>query len=370
MVDPFLLDRLEAEGTAAMLPGVLELTHWDRFQPLLADRSLSLILSNVYQREGNERRPLVHRTLMVDVRGVRVGLIGVMDRSVFAKVKPPEALALEIEDPATVIAELAPTLQERCDLVAVMACMDDRDAFRLATELEGVDLVLGGYQSIPSDRPLLAGRTIVSRSGMRGQVLNTTRLIVSPAGDIVDWFGYNYPLSARYPEDAAVESLVVDITRRAEMALLGGVRGEAQAEVVPGTEATPGADALPVTVPGPSVRYVGATGCGACHSAQYRQWSRTAHARAFEAVLASEGAIAGERVARYVTGYGELSGYRADSQTPDLRGVQCEACHGPASSHARGAGARPVTEDTCRPCHTVAENPGWSFPRALAAVRH
>ncbi len=364
-MDPFLLDRMEAEGTAAMLPGVLELTHWDRLQPLLADRALALVLSNVYRRENSQRIPLAERTLVARVNGVRIGLIGVMDRSVFSRVAPPEGLELEVDDPADAIAELAPALRKQCDLVAVMACMDDRDALQLASELKDVDLVLGGYQSIPSDRPLLAGSVVVSRSGMRGQVLNTTRLIVSPAGQIVDWFGYNYPLTSRYAEDAAVESLVVAVTRRAEEALLGSIHAGARGEDPTAPGAAP-EDSLPVTI----VRYIGAQGCAGCHGAQYRQWSRTAHARAHEAALASGGALAGEQAARYVTGYGEFSGYRPDQQTPDLRGVQCEACHGPASAHARGTLARPVTEETCRRCHSVAEDPRWNFERGLAVVRH
>jgi hypothetical protein len=362
-VNPFLLDRLEAEGTTAMLPGVLELTQWDQFRPLMAGRSVPLLLSNIYVREGEERRPVAERRLVATVNDVRIGLIGVMDRKVFAKVKAPAGIAFEIDDPEATIAELAPSLRETCDLVAVMACMDDRDALDLAGKLEGIDLVLGGYQSVPSDRPLLSGRVIVSRSGMRGQVLNTTRLIVSPSGQIVDWFGYNYPLTADYPDDPAVDSLVADVSRRAELAQARGIQAEMLGEEVAAGAAQGGEEGAPVAV----VRYVGAAACGSCHGPQYRQWSQTAHARAFETVA---GALEGDKVARYVTGYGEPSGFRSDRETPDLRGVQCEVCHGPASSHARGAAAHPVTEETCRRCHTVADGAKWNFREALAAVRH
>ncbi len=363
-MNPFLLDRMEAEGTAAILPGVIELNAWPRFQQLLAGRSIPLLQSNLHRVAGGEQQPLGARTLTVTVNGVRVGLIGVMSPQVLAKVRAPAGLELAIDDPVAVIQELAPRLRAECDIVAVMACMDDRDALAMAKGLSDVDLVLGGYQSIPSDRALQAGRVIVSRSGMRGQVLNTTRLIVSPAGEIVDWYGRNYPLAGDVSTDPVVDSLVAEVTRRAELALAHGI----QAAVRSGTTTAPDEGAEPT---GPLSRFVGAQVCGSCHSAQYQQWSSTAHARAFEGVAghSGQGWPEGE-IARRVTGYRVPGGYRPDRTTPDLRGVQCEACHGPASGHARGERARPIAEETCRGCHSPANSPRWAFGEALAKVQH
>jgi hypothetical protein len=37
----------------------------------------------------------------------------------------------------------------------------------------------------------------------------------------------------------------------------------------------------------------------------------------------------------HVTGFGEATGFKSTSGTPQLVGVSCEACHGPGNEHAR-----------------------------------
>ncbi len=363
IVNPFLLDRMEAEGTAAVMPGVLEVTHWGRFEELMAGRALPVVQSNVTRATEDGRRPIGRRSLITYVGDVRVGLIGVMGRKEFAQIDSAAERGFAIEDPLAVIDELAPELAPEVDLVAVMACMDDRDVARMAREVEDVDLMLGGYESIASDRPFLVEDVIVSRCGMRGQQLNTTRLIVSPQGEIVDWFGYNYSLTIAFRSDARVDSLVDEVRRDAQLAKMRKMRREVRRRP-PAEAATEIGQREPVE----PMRFVGAATCGSCHGRQYAHWQSTAHARAFELYEAhrSEGAT----VSRYVTGYGQPLGWRADRRDVDLRGVQCEACHGPASRHARGPQAQPVTEAVCRSCHDPEDDPTWNMAQAWMRIRH
>ena len=67
-----------------------------------------------------------------------------------------------------------------------------------------------------------------------------------------------------------------------------------------------------------------------------------------------------ECLACHTTGYGEPSGFESIETTPDLVGVQCEACHGPGEAHSlnpqdmavrKGMKAYVHGENVCVKCH-------------------
>ncbi len=109
--------------------------------------------------------------------------------------------------------------------------------------------------------------------------------------------------------------------------------------------------------------YVGSKFCRTCHSSadnnRYHNWLQTGHAKAFEVLTGAE-KINPECLSCHTTGYGQEVSDKTTSK--DLRGVQCEACHGPGSEYkrmkimknpalSRNAGLWNVTRDVCLKCH-------------------
>ena len=45
----------------------------------------------------------------------------------------------------------------------------------------------------------------------------------------------------------------------------------------------------------------------------------------------------------------------------DLLGVQCEACHGPGTAHARDGSYAKAARESCRTCHTSKWSPDFDF---------
>ena len=109
--------------------------------------------------------------------------------------------------------------------------------------------------------------------------------------------------------------------------------------------------------------YLGQKYCRACHSSsddnRYHRWLNSKHAKAFEALEGAEKTYA-ECLGCHTTGQGGPVADKTDRK--DLRGVQCEACHGPGSDYksmkvmkdpklARANGLWDVTRDVCLRCH-------------------
>jgi len=121
-------------------------------------------------------------------------------------------------------------------------------------------------------------------------------------------------------------------------------------------------------VSGPAPNYAGSKICVACHLNVCRYETNTAHASAFTspAFLALGGQGNPSCLPCHTVGYGLPTGFVSATATPQLAGVQCENCHGPAANHAANEddpAVRPRAEiaaTVCGGCH--AANRAYSNP--------
>lgn len=142
--------------------------------------------------------------------------------------------------------------------------------------------------------------------------------------------------------------------------------------------------ALLLALPAPvQSQYVGASRCRVCHLPQAKSWEATKMAKAFE--LLKPGAAAEAKKAHkldpakdytndatclacHTTGYGQPGGFVSLEKTPNLVGIQCEACHGAGQEYLKpgkmtlqnkeykradlvAAGMMVPSEATCKKCH-------------------
>jgi hypothetical protein len=94
----------------------------------------------------------------------------------------------------------------------------------------------------------------------------------------------------------------------------------------------------PLQITFPKAKYVGSQACKSCHKHAFEVWQNSAHSHAFRdletAKRPSNRQYDGECVVCHVVGFGYDTGYRDEKQTPKLKDVGCESCHGPGSLHA------------------------------------
>ena len=114
---------------------------------------------------------------------------------------------------------------------------------------------------------------------------------------------------------------------------------------------------------GPAPHYVGWRACVECHQIIHDTVIDTPHAQAFAALQASHQENNPSCLPCHTVGYGKPTGFTSAAATPQLEGVQCENCHGPAGNHAANPDdltARPRVEiaaQMCGGCHTGSHQP-------------
>lgn len=143
--------------------------------------------------------------------------------------------------------------------------------------------------------------------------------------------------------------------------------GKATNEQRTATITSPGGPAF-FRVSGPAPQYAGSTICISCHLGVCRYETNTAHAQAFSnpAFVAKGGQNNPSCLPCHTVGYGLPTGFISAAATPQLAGVQCENCHGPAGNHAASEddpAVRPRAEiaaTVCGGCH--AANAAYTNP--------
>lgn len=105
--------------------------------------------------------------------------------------------------------------------------------------------------------------------------------------------------------------------------------------------------------------YVGSASCGDCHDSETKFWQKTVHAQAWKTLVDRGQQFDYDCIGCHVTGWQQPGGSNL-AHNDDLRDIQCETCHGPASIHvAKGGEEKPLAivldppENLCASqCHT------------------
>ncbi|MFC1636703.1 multiheme c-type cytochrome [Planctomycetota bacterium] len=104
------------------------------------------------------------------------------------------------------------------------------------------------------------------------------------------------------------------------------------------------------------LKYAGSESCSSsdCHAYEYIEWTDNIHASAYATLEEVGSQYDPECVVCHVIGMDYESGFISEQQTPHLKDVGCENCHGPGSEHNKKPHEVKTSEPkmTCIQCHT------------------
>ncbi len=214
-------------------------------------------------------------------------------------------------------------------------------------QVEGWDVVVTSSGEV-LDEPITSGRALVVSGYPRGQKLGVLTLSLDENGRISGFSHQWQALGNDIKEDPKVRGIISEYD--------GKVAELVRDEDMPQTGLSP---------------FLGAESCQECHRAHHEGWKSTRHSAAFGTLEKAGKPRDPECVRCHSTGYGEDGGFYSISATPELAGVQCEACHGPGREHARDfRPMQPAGESVCVKCHTAERSPNFEFNRYIEGIGH
>ncbi|MEK7412736.1 MAG: multiheme c-type cytochrome [Planctomycetota bacterium] len=239
--------------------------------------------------------------------------------------------------------------------VVVMADLDADGLTKLARDVSGLALIIGGDGHQPSQRPLAVGPTRIVYAGNEGKT--------------VGWWSWGSATCAFELADDQVPDLpsVREHIRAYQLAV-------AALDVIDDQHLS-GLTALTSTEA--NTTYVGDAMCATCHVNAGKIHAATPHAHALQSLVKRGYAGDPDCLRCHVTGLGRADGYDRAGKRPEFDHVSCESCHGRGSKHAaeRAAGRpepspSPVTPATCARCHDPENSPAFNYAVYWQRIHH
>lgn len=333
-----LSEALQIMGTGAVTLGAYDVIQGlDWLEKRLPSLGIPVVLTNA---EGPRWAQVVRRTLIVNVDGVKVGVMGLVPERGEGITNPLEAArraSLELRAAGV-------------DTIIVLSSLGLRKAKRLLRKGLDVDIFHAAGQdmkALVSDEVESFGKSYLLQSFIQGGQVGRIDLTVGEgslayvettavAPKRSSYFRYGlYPIGWDLPQHPEVASVMASYDSELKAINLNA------------------SSTLPPLADG-QAHYVGVETCLECHDETLSYWNHDKHKTAWDTLVRDNKTYDLECVGCHATGYGKPGGSIL-SDMKNLQTVQCESCHGPGSLHAEDAEAesisRSVPESVCVTCH-------------------
>jgi hypothetical protein len=328
-----------------------------------------ILAANVTPGAGFET--VIQPSTIVKAGPVKVGVTAVVDPESLAKLSDPDKdeLLTAVKRPDEVLPSILGELEGKSDYQVLLVQGPPDEAKRLASAYPGFDIVMSrSALDDPEQDPQMLnnGKTMLVDVGRRGKYVGAIGFF---NGDARMRY-YRVSLNHNYNGPGTAMKKVIEDEYRSLLKDMGTVENFPRHDYVNGA---------------PGATFAGAESCKTCHPNTFAKWLSTDHAKAFEALVNDpkpNTMFDAECVTCHTTGFEYTSGWKSEAATPNLKGNQCENCHGPASKHVAEPDnpaflkAIALTVEqvkasrTCYRCHDEDNSPKFDFATFYGKIVH
>ena len=227
-----------------------------------------------------------------------------------------------------------------CDLVVALSHQRLEETRELAA-VKGIHVIVSGHDTTLLRKPEKCGDAIIVSTGGEGRIMGALAVVPGRQGrpemnlELTE-------LSAHVPDTKWVMDMYWQYVK------------EAKDNPPPDWDRTP----IPAA-------YAPAETCGKCHPAEYRQWSTSHHARAYESIRRKGRQDDPECLLCHTMGLGRPGGFVSPAKTPEYARVTCQGCHIVTPDHAdKKVKPEPkinIHSRLCMSCHGPVQSPDFDY---------
>ena len=348
----FLLEVTGDFGYDAIGLGEKDLNYGlDYLEQAIKDNNLPFTSANVRKVETGEL--LLPEYLVVEKNGIRFGIVSVLDPKQKIITMTSKDVGLEIQDPVPVLRSLLPRMREEVDTVVLLAHLGDKTTDVIINEVKGIDICVVGhtFKNLKSERIL--DDTVLVSSAHEGRYIGRADIFVEKSDGKVmavdvtvtslDDAIENEPNAATKIKDYQISLQEFKDAKRA---------------------------AYPRSYGSEKETYLGERACKSCHEDSWSAYADSGHRRAFSTIRNKGQNYEPECIVCHTTGYQYKNGFSDQSPFNKLSNVQCEACHGYGTEHARDGKWVAQAKDSCVACHDKENSPEFDYATYWEKIKH
>ncbi len=298
---------------------------------------------------------------IVDAGGVKLGITSVVGSAARFVTMSATADDFAVDSPRDALDRVLPELRKKCDVVVLLAQMSSTDTRELLVRLgdaAGIDICVEGEDVRQYRRMNKIGNTVLLAANNEGKYLGQLDVSVDKRAHALQ-FG---------------EVTMIELDEKSEevTAVRDRVAAFLDAAAKQATTPVP-ADNHPRPLGAATEKFLGAAACSRCHTDDYKAYSATAHARAWQTLVDKGQDSNPECIACHVVGYSHVNGFdpaNSEDGRNGLFNVQCEACHGYGTSHARDGKWVAAAKASCTTCHNPENSPHFDYASYWKRIAH
>jgi 2',3'-cyclic-nucleotide 2'-phosphodiesterase (5'-nucleotidase family) len=143
---------------------------------------------------------------VVEVKGkdgkpIRIGVLAVIRYTPVWQKSGPKGTNLAAAPVVDMVRRYYTEVRAKSDVVVLLASLAKDDVREIATQLPDLDLVIGSYGGIYSDKEERAGKVAIYYTGNQGKRIGESRITLDAARHASDIRSYVHFLTANYPSD-------------------------------------------------------------------------------------------------------------------------------------------------------------------------
>jgi 2',3'-cyclic-nucleotide 2'-phosphodiesterase (5'-nucleotidase family) len=348
----FLAEMTGEMGYDAIGLGERDLNYGLPFlKEMIAKHGLPYTNANV--RDTGTGELILPEYLIVERNGIKYGIVSVMDPRNKIVTMTAEEAAFQVDEPVPVMRDLLPRLRKEADTILLLAHLGEQNATDLLKEVKGIDLCVVGHTSRNINAERIVNDTAVFSAAYEGRYIGRANLFVDDA-------------------DGRVMAIDVGITTLGE-------KMDSDEEMVARVEKyktdlmeykTAKRAEYPRTMGSDKETFLGERACMSCHEDAWNVYMDTDHRSAFATIRSRGQSFEPECLVCHTTGFQFKQGYSDDAPFNKLKNVQCEACHGYGSQHARDGKWLAQAKDSCTLCHDKENSPEFDYAIYWEQIKH
>ncbi|MDO4550238.1 MAG: multiheme c-type cytochrome [Planctomycetia bacterium] len=313
---------------------------------------------------------------IIERNGIKIGIIGVLGDEEIANIRNDEIVYHRSVDS---LKKIVPTLKKSCDFLVLLAHATDAESRTYAKELPEIDIIVtsSGPPVPPSSLEVLPEtKQYYITIGEKGTHLITLGIYRDNEHPVRY---QRVALDSRYKPSPKFMDLMALYQEQLKHSGLKGL----------------GIRPLPNPYTTSHGDYVGSARCESCHEEVYIKWQKSRHGKAWRPLRDAVPARTSdpECVVCHVVGWNiehmipYQTGYLNEKDTPHLRNVGCETCHGPGSKHiaaelgnntaeqeqyreAARISLENAKKNICVTCHDLDNSPNFDFELYWKCIEH
>ena len=322
----------------------------DFLREMIDTYDLPYTSANVFDQAGE---PLLPRYLMIERGGVRFGIVSVLGSQYKIISMSARDDALRVDDPVTTLREVLPEMRRAgAETIVLLSHLGDTGTEAVLREVAGVDVCLVGHTHRSYSTPRVFQGSVLLAGSFEGRVVGRLDADIDDQGKVQAFQVQVTSLTTDIAEEPLLVERLQELKQRIEEVRLS-VRGR-----------------FKPTLGSEKEHFVTNMECRKCHSAIYEQLRKTPHRRTMQTLAAKGQAQNPECLVCHTTGYLYKGGYDDKPPANRLGNVQCEACHGYGSRHARDGKWGAEARESCTFCHDEQNSPDFDYATYWKKIEH